>query len=451
MSEKELRDKIKSLAKEYFAEISASKNFDRIPPSGKLLGEEELLNMLDASLDMWLTGGRFNREFETKFASYLGVKHALSVNSGSSANLLALSCLTSPKLGERRLKRGDEVITTAAAFPTTITPVFQLGLIPVFVDCELKTYNINPDLIEEAITPKTKAIFTAHTLGHPFDLDKIMKIAEKHNLWVIEDSCDALGAEYNGRKTGTIGHIGTFSFYPAHHITMGEGGAVVTNDTELHKILLSMRDWGRDCCCPTGQDGVCGKRFAQKLGNLPFGYDHKYTYSHLGYNFKITDWQAAIGCAQLGKIGKFIEKRRKNAEFLTKLLYDLSEFLVLPYSENGVKPSWFGYLISVKEGAPFKKQELVEYLENNGVGTRQLFGGNLLRQPMFVDNNELCFRISFESLMTSEALTEEVYKKLPAADFIMNNTFWLGVFPALGENEMKRISDTIHKFIGEKC
>ena len=449
MSEKELRDKMKSLAKEYFAEISASKNFDRIPPSGKLLGEEELINMLDASLDMWLTGGRFNKEFEKKFASYLGVKYALSVNSGSSANLLALSALTSQKLGEKRLKRGDEVITAAAAFPTTITPIFQLGLTPVFVDSELKTYNINPDLIEEAISPKTRAIFIAHTLGHPFELEKIMKIAEKYNLWVIEDSCDALGAEFNGKKTGTIGHIGTFSFYPAHHITMGEGGAVVTNDNELYKILLSMRDWGRDCCCPTGHDGVCGKRFSQKLGNLPFGYDHKYTYSHLGYNFKVTDWQAAIGCAQLEKVNGFIEKRTKNAELLTKLLSDLSEFLILPEVKNGVKPSWFGYLISVKP--PIIKQELVEYLENNGIGTRQLFGGNILRQPMIVDNDEILFRIGAEPIMTPKDLTEDVYKKLSSTEFIMNNTFWVGVFPALCENEIERISDTIHRFIKEKC
>lgn len=446
--EQELRNKVKNAAKEYYQKVFGEKRkFDYIPPSGKLLGEEELLNMIDASLDMWLTAGRFNKEFETKFAKYLGVKYALSTNSGSSANLLALSSLTSHKLKERRLKKGDEVISVAAGFPTTINPIIQNGLVPVFVDCEIGTYNIDADKIEEAISDKTKAIFLAHTLGNSYDLDKIMSLAEKYNLWVIEDSCDALGGEYKGKKIGTIGHIGTFSFYPAHHLTMGEGGAVITNDPQLYKIIMSYRDWGRDCCCPPGKDGVCGKRFTQQLGNLPYGYDHKYTYSHIGYNLKITDWQAALGCSQIEKLDSFLEKRRSNANLLTELLSDLKDELILPVVKDGIKPSWFGYLISVKEGASFTKQKLVEYLEKNGVGTRQLFAGNILRQPMIVDN-DVNFRIgSNRKILNSSDLNEDIYKLLPNTEFIMNNTFWVGTFPALGEEEIKKISKTIHEFI----
>lgn len=449
--EQELRNKVKAAAKEYYQAVYGKKReFDYIPPSGKLLGEEELMNMIDASLDMWLTAGRFNKEFESKFAKYLGVKFALSTNSGSSANLLAFSALTSHKLGERALKKGDEVISVAAGFPTTINPIIQQGMIPVFVDCEVGTYNIDADKIEEAISPKTKAIFLAHTLGNSYDLDKIMALAEKYNLWVIEDSCDALGGEYKGRKIGTIGHIGTFSFYPAHHLTMGEGGAVVTNDPQLYKIIMSFRDWGRDCCCPPGRDGVCGKRFTQQLGNLPYGYDHKYTYSHIGFNLKITDWQAALGCSQIDKLDSFLEIRRRNAALLTEKLADLKDYLILPEVREGVKPSWFGYLISVKENAPFTKQEMVEYIENKGIGTRQLFAGNILRQPMIVDNN-VDFRIGGSALINSKDLTEEHYKLLPKTDFIMNNTFWVGTFPALGEEEISRISDAIHTCVKEKA
>ena len=445
MMEQELRNKVKEAAKEYYKEVFEGKRkFDYIPPSGKLLGEEELLNMIDASLDMWLTAGRFNKEFEKKFANYLGVKYALSTNSGSSANLLALSALTSHKLGERRLKKGDEVISVAAGFPTTINPILQQGLVPVFVDCEIGTYNIDAEKIEETISPKTKAIFLAHTLGNSYDLDKIMALAEKYNLWVIEDSCDALGGEYKGKKIGTIGHIGTFSFYPAHHLTMGEGGAVVTNDPQLYKIIMSFRDWGRDCCCPPGRDGVCGKRFTQQLGNLPYGYDHKYTYSHIGFNLKITDWQAALGCSQIEKLDGFLEIRRRNAQMLTEKLSDLTDSLILPITKEGVKPSWFGYLISVKENAPFTKQEMVEYLETHGIGTRQLFAGNILRQPMFVDDEQVQFRIGGSKLLNSSELSEEWYSKLPNTDFIMNNTFWVGTFPALGEEEIERIAQTIH-------
>ncbi len=448
--EQALRHKVKEAAKEYYKEVYGKKRtLNHIPPSGKMLGEEELLNMIDASLDMWLTSGRFNREFERKFAKYLGVKHALSVNSGSSANLLALSALTSHKLGEKRLKKGDEVISVAAGFPTTINPILQNGLIPVFVDCEIGTYNINADLIEEAISPKTKAVFLAHTLGNSYDLDKIMKLAEKYNLWVIEDSCDALGGEYKGQKIGTTGHIGTFSFYPAHHITMGEGGAVVTNDSELYKIIMSFRDWGRDCCCPPGTDGICGKRFSQKFGNLPFGYDHKYTYSHIGYNLKITDWQAALGCSQIDKLDNFLKIRERNANLLTEQLKDYTDYLILPVIKEGVKPSWFGYLISVKENAPFTKQQLVEYLEKNEIGTRQLFAGNILRQPMFTEN-DINFRIANGNLINSKNLTEKDYKKLPNTEFIMNNTFWVGTFPALSEENISKISETIRDFISLK-
>lgn len=448
--EQELRNKVKAAAQEYYKEIYGKKReFDYIPPSGKLLGEEELMNMIDASLDMWLTAGRFNKEFETKFARYLGVKFALSTNSGSSANLLAFSALTSHKLGERALKKGDEVISVAAGFPTTINPIIQHGMVPVFVDCEVGTYNIDADKIEEAISPKTKAIFLAHTLGNSYDLDKIMALAEKYNLWVIEDSCDALGGEYKGRKIGTIGHIGTFSFYPAHHLTMGEGGAVITNDPQLYKIIMSFRDWGRDCCCPPGRDGVCGKRFTQQLGNLPYGYDHKYTYSHIGFNLKITDWQAALGCSQIDKLDSFLEIRRRNAALLTEKLADLKDYLILPEVREGVKPSWFGYLISVKENAPFTKQEMVEYIESKGIGTRQLFAGNILRQPMIVDN-DVDFRIGNSAIINSKDLTEEHYKLLPKTDFIMNNTFWVGTFPALGEEEISRISDAIHACVKEK-
>ena len=447
--EQELSNKVKSVAREYYREVYGKKReFEYIPPSGKLLGEEELLNMIDASLDMWLTSGRFNKEFEQKFARYLGVKYALSANSGSSANLLALSALTSYKLGERALKKGDEVISVAAGFPTTINPILQYGLIPVFIDCEIGTYNINIDKIEEAITSKTKAIFLAHTLGNSYDLDKIMAIAKKYNLWVIEDSCDALGGEYRGKKIGTIGDIGTFSFYPAHHLTMGEGGAVITNDSKLYKIIMSFRDWGRDCCCPPGKDGICGKRFSQQLGNLPFGYDHKYTYSHIGFNLKITDWQAALACSQIDKLDGFLEIRRQNAGILTEKLSDLKRYLILPEIRDGVKPSWFGYLISVKNDAPFTKQQMVEYLEKNKIGTRQLFAGNILRQPMIVEN-DVNFRIGNSKLINSSELNEEYYKMLPNTEFIMNNTFWVGTFPALGREEMARISDVIHNFIEE--
>jgi len=448
--EKELRQAVKQAASNYYREVyGKKKEFKYIPPSGKLLDEEDLLHMIDASLDMWLTAGRFNDQFEKEFAEFLGVKFALSTNSGSSANLLALSALTSHKLGERRLKKGDEVISVAAGFPTTVNPIIQQGLVPVFVDCEIGTYNIDATQIEKALSPKTKAIFIAHTLGNMFDMDVILDLCKKHNLWLIEDSCDALGAEWNGKKAGTIGHIGTYSFYPAHHLTMGEGGAVVTNDSVLYRIILSFRDWGRDCWCKPGTDNTCKNRFNMQLGNLPFGYDHKYTYSHVGFNLKITDWQAAIGVSQVKKLPSYIRKRTENAAYLTKALVDLQDYLILPHVNEGVKASWFGYLISVKPSAPFTKQQLVEYLEAHGIGTRQLFAGNLLRQPAFV-SDEIALRIGDSGLLKSCDLTEKEYALLPNTDFIMNNTFWVGTFPALSEAELARTSKAIHDFVREK-
>lgn len=444
-----LRNAVKNAAKVYFKFNKPKRDLKKyIPVSGKVLDEEDLCNLIDASLDMWLTTGRFNDKFEKSLAEFLHVKYALSTNSGSSANLLALSALTSYKLGDRQVKKGDEVISVASGFPTTVNPIIQLGLVPVFVDCSLETCNINADKIEEAITDKTKVIFVAHTLGNPYNLDKILDICKKHNLWLIEDSCDALGAVYKNQNVGTVGHIGTFSFYPAHHITMGEGGAVVTNDPQLYRIIMSFRDWGRDCWCKPGRDNSCGKRFSMQLGNLPFGYDHKYTYSHIGYNLKITDWQAAIGLSQLKKLPKFLEKRIENANYLINKLKDLEEYFIFPKIEADTKPSWFGLLLSVKQNGIFTKQKLVEYLEENGVGTRQLFAGNILRQPMMTEN-DIPIRIGSSSLLSSNRLTETEYKMLPNADYIMNNTFWVGTFPELGKKEMNKISDLIHRFVKE--
>ena len=444
--EKELRAAVQAAAAKYFDEVyGAPKDLSYIPASGKLLDKQDLANMIDATLDMWLTAGRFNDRFEQDFAAFLGVKFALSTNSGSSANLLALSALTSYKLGERRLQKGDEVISVAAGFPTTVNPIIQQGLVPVFEDCEIGTYNIDVKQIEAAVSPKTKAIFLAHTLGNMFDMDAVTELCKKHNLWLIEDSCDALGAEWNGKKAGTIGHIGTYSFYPAHHMTMGEGGAVVTNDPQLYRILLSFRDWGRDCWCKPGVDNTCKNRFNMQLGHLPFGYDHKYTYSHIGFNLKITDWQAALGVSQLQKLPGYLQKRTENAAYLLRQLADLTDVLILPQADSRVKPSWFGFLISVKPEAKFTKQQLVEYLEKNGVGTRQLFAGNLLRQPLMVEN-DVPLRIGAGPLQNSRDLTEADYQKLPNTDFIMNNTFWVGIFPRLGKPELDKTARLIREF-----
>jgi CDP-4-dehydro-6-deoxyglucose reductase, E1 len=449
LKEKVLRNAVKTAAKYYYENIyGKKKELKYIPASGKVLGSEELCNMIDASLDMWLTTGRFNDIFEEKFAKYLEVKHCLTVNSGSSANLLALSALTSYKLGDRQIKKGDEVITVAAGFPTTVNPILQNGLIPVFIDCEIGTCNIKIDDIEKAITGKTKVIMLAHTMGNVYNLEKVKELCEKYKLWLIEDNCDALGAKYNDKFTGTFGDIATFSFYPAHFVTMGEGGAVITNNTQLNKIVKSFRDWGRDCWCEPGKDDTCNCRFEQQWGKLPFGYDHKYTYSHIGFNMKITDWQASIGVAQLDKVDEFIAKRRENFNYLYNKLSDLQEYLILPEIDKKAKPSWFGFLISVKPNDKFNKQQLVEYLEKNGVGTRQLFAGNILRQPMFVEN-EIQLKINNSELLCSKKLTEENYSQLPNTDYIMNNTFWVGVFPAIGAKELDKTSDLIHKFIEE--
>ncbi len=445
-----LRNTIKKTVKLYFKSMKNQYNFKNyIPASGKVLDEQDLCNLIDASLDMWLTSGRFNDEFETKLAKLLNIKHALSVNSGSSANLLALSALTSYKLGKKQIKKGDEVITVASGFPTTVNPIIQLGLIPVFVDCNLETCNIDEDKIEEAITKKTKAIFVAHTLGNPFNLDKVLKICKKHNLWLIEDSCDALGAKYKNKNVGSIGHIGTFSFYPAHHITMGEGGAVATNDFQLYRILMSLRDWGRDCYCKTGHDDTCKKRFSMQYGKMPLGYDHKYIYSHVGYNFKITDLQASIGLSQLKKLPRFLEKRTQNAKYLMQKLKDLEKYFILPKNIEGTKSAWFGFLLTLKQNSKFTKQQLVEYLEQNGVGTRQLFAGNILRQPMMTET-EIPVRIGKSKLLMSNKLSEKEYKLLPNTEYIMNNTFWVGVFPALGKKEMDKISKLVHNFVKGK-
>jgi CDP-6-deoxy-D-xylo-4-hexulose-3-dehydrase len=449
MNKEDIKQQILTLAKDYancLETEKATREKKYIPASGKNIGYEELVNMFEASMDMWLTAGRFNDEFEKEFAEKLGVKYALTTNSGSSANLLAFTALTSHKLKDRALKKGDEVIAVAAGFPTTVNPIIQNGMVPVFVDCEVGTYNIDVNKIEEAISSRTKAIFLAHTLGNMYDMDKIMKLAKKYNLWVIEDSCDALGAKWNGKYAGTIGHIGTYSFYPAHHITMGEGGAVVTNDPVLHRIIMSFRDWGRDCWCKPGCDDTCHNRFNLKLGNLPQGYDHKYTYSHIGYNLKITDWQAAIALAQLKKLDKFLAMRKENAETLLAELADLQDYLILPKITENCTPSWFGFLISVKEDAPFTKQDLVKYLEANGVGTRQLFAGNILRQPMIVEN-DINLRIGNSELLNAKELTEEHYAVLPGTEFIMNHTFWVGVAQNNTPEDMKKTSKVIHEFV----
>lgn len=445
-----VRSGIKTWAKIYYKLAQPDKKRGPyVAVSGKVLGENELCNMIDASLDMWLTTGRFNDEFEKKFANFLGSKYVLTTTSGSSANLLAITALTSHKLGEKALKKGDEVITVAAGFPTTVNPIVQNGLIPVFVDVELGNYNINLAQIEEALTPKTKAIFVAHTLGNVFELDKVAELCKKHNLWLIEDSCDALGAKFDNKYVGTFGHIGTFSFYPAHHITMGEGGALCTNDSNLYRIIMSFRDWGRDCWCPPGKDDSCKQRFNMQLGNLPHGYDHKYTYSHLGYNLKISDWQAACGLAQLDRIEGFIAKRNENFDYLYKNLKEFENYLMLPTLCEKVTPSWFGFTITVKDEAPFNKIDLVKFLEDNKIGTRQLFAGNLLRQPAYVEN-EIELRIKNSKLLNSKQLTEEHYKMLPNTDVVMNSTFWIGVWPGLEKRQLDYMVEKIREFINLK-
>lgn len=429
-----LRAQISALVEQYAAIALAPEPFlpgaSVIPPSGKLLDSGELKNMVEASLDGWLTTGRFNTEFEKKLAAFIGIKHLITVNSGSSANLVAFNTLTSPKLGDRAIKQGDEVIGVAAGFPTTVNPVLQFGAVPVFVDVDRLTHNIDAGKIEAAISSKTKAVMLAHSLGNPFNLDVVTAICKKYKLWLVEDCCDALGSTYRGQMVGTFGDIGTLSFYPAHHITMGEGGAVFTKHDELKTIAESFRDWGRDCYCAPGKDNTCGKRFCWKLGDLPEGYDHKYTYSHLGYNLKITDMQAACGLAQLEKASAFIRARRDNFAFLKKRLEACEEFVHLPQATEHSDPSWFGFPITLKENCPVTRLDLLTYLDQNKVGTRLLFAGNLTRQPYMAGAK---YRISGE---------------LTNTDNVMNNTFWIGVQPALTQEMMDFAAHKIETYLG---
>lgn len=441
-----LRSQIKELVAEYAALKFMPPHFEQgitpIPPSGKVLGAEEIENMVDAALDAWLTTGRFNQAFEIKLANYLGVRHALSVNSGSSANLLAIAALTSSKLGERALKAGDEVITVAAGFPTTVNPLLLYGLLPVFIDIQLPYYNIDADQIEAAITPATKAIMLAHTLGNPFAVAKVVSLARKYNLWLIEDCCDALGSLYQTseplidtqgkpilanetRHVGSFGDIGTLSFYPAHQITMGEGGAVFTNNNLLHRILQSMRDWGRDCFCEPGVDNTCGKRFAYQLGELPYAYDHKYTYSHAGYNFKITDMQAAVGLAQLNRLADFVAARQRHFQYLYTGLQDMQEHFLLPAATPGAQPSWFGFALCLKNA---DRAKLIGFLQKRRIDTRLLFAGNLIRQPYFAGRS---------------------YRKegaLNVTDQVMRDALWIGCFPGLNQDMLDYMLTSIREF-----
>ncbi|KJV29547.1 lipopolysaccharide biosynthesis protein RfbH [Aquitalea magnusonii] len=434
----ELRSQINELVRQYAELAHAPKTFvpgqSAVPVSGKVIGTSELQLMVEASLDGWLTTGRFNAMFEERLARFLGVKHLITVNSGSSANLVAFSTLTSPKLGDRAIKPGDEVIGVAAGFPTTVNPILQFGAVPVFVDVDLATHNIDASKIEAAISPKTKAIMLAHSLGNPFNLEIVTGLCKKYNLWLVEDCCDALGATYNGQLVGTFGDIATLSFYPAHHITMGEGGAVFTNDSELKKIAESFRDWGRDCYCPPGKDNTCNNRFCwtkkQLGGDLPDGYDHKYTYSHLGYNLKITDMQAACALAQLDRLEEFIATRRANFAYLKARLASVEEYLHLPEATPNSEPSWFGFPLILKESAGVQRGVLIDYLEQNKIGTRLLFAGNLTKQPYMAGRN---FRVSGE---------------LTNTDVVMNQTFWLGTFPGLGKEQLDYIADKLEEFFG---
>ena len=432
----QLRAQILKLTAEYYTEAFQPATFlpgvSPVPVSGKVFDAAELQSLVDSSLDFWLTTGRFANEFQKTFSKWWRVRHTILVNSGSSANLVALSALTSPQLGKKALQPGDEVITVAAGFPTTVNPILQNNLVPVFVDVTIPTYNIDVNHLEAALSSKTRAIMLAHTLGNPFNLETVSEFAKQHNLWLIEDCCDATGAQYNGEPVGTFGQLATVSFYPAHHITMGEGGAVLTDQPKLKTLVESFRDWGRDCWCEPGQDNTCGKRFDWQLGDLPAGYDHKYTYSHIGYNLKATDMQAAVGLAQISKLDGFIARRRENFSTLFAGLSDLQEFFILPQATPNSQPSWFGFPIAVRPGAPFNRNQVVAFLESHRIATRLLFGGNLVRQPAY--KNTL----------------HRVATSLENSDFVMNNVFWVGVFPGLSAPMLDYMIETFHVVVRQR-
>lgn len=427
-----LRQQILELVQEYYNVEHNQQPFTpgetEVPVSGRVFDAAEMVNLVDSSLEFWLTTGRYAEQFEHEFARWMGVRHAILCNSGSSANLLALSALTSPRLGKRQLQPGDEVITVAAGFPTTVNPIVQNQLTPVFLDIELGTYNVDVSLLESAVSPRTKAIMIAHTLGNPFNLDAVLEMANKHDLWLIEDNCDAVGSTYNGRLTGSFGHLSTVSFYPAHHITMGEGGCVLTRQAQLKKLVESFRDWGRDCWCAPGVANTCGKRFGWQLGELPEGYDHKYIYSHIGYNLKMTDMQAAVGVAQLQKLPGFIEARKRNWQLLYDGLKPYEEFFILPQATPNSDPSWFGFLLTVRPDAPFGRNKLIQFLETNLVATRLLFSGNITRQPAY------------------QNLNYRVVGDLTNTDTVMNQTFWIGVYPRITPDMIEYVLSIFAKF-----
>ncbi|HNC07701.1 MAG TPA: lipopolysaccharide biosynthesis protein RfbH [Anaerolineales bacterium] len=429
----ELRSQILALTAEYHASAFPKRDFTPgqtpVPVSGRVFDEHEIQSLVDSSLDFWLTTGRFAAQFEKEFARIMGIRHAILVNSGSSANLVALTTLTSHTLGERALKPGDEVITVAAGFPTTVNPIIQNNLVPVFIDVHVPTYNVNVEQLEAALSEKTRAIMLAHTLGNPFNLAVVTEFAKQHDLWLVEDCCDAVGAAYQGRNVGTFGQMATVSFYPAHHITMGEGGAVLTDTPALKKLAESFRDWGRDCWCEPGKDNTCGKRFEHQLGDLPYGYDHKYIYSHIGYNLKATDMQAAVGVAQLQKLPGFVQTRRENFYHLHKGLQDLQDFFILPEATPNSDPSWFGFPLAVRPGAGINRNQVVQFLESRKIGTRLLFGGNLTRQPAYKN------------------IPHRVAAPLDNSDFIMNNVFWLGVYPGLTNEMLDFVGESLHEVI----